>query len=83
MRYGHPIGTRWNFVIRGDVSTGDSELTWNTLATVGLRLGKTDRHGLLFGWRHMEIEFEGTSGGVKVESDLTLSGPAAAYRFKF
>jgi hypothetical protein len=66
------------------VGAGDSELTWNTVATFGVRLGKTDKYGVRFGWRHMEIEFEDDTGlGVNVETDLTLSGPAAAFSIRF
>jgi hypothetical protein len=82
-RYGRSFGKRWDLVVLGNVSTGDTELTWNALATLGIRLGKTDRYGLRFGWRHMDIDIEETDDGVDIETDLVLSGPAAAFTFRF
>jgi hypothetical protein len=83
-RYGLAFARRWDFVLRGDVSTGDTELTWNALGTFGVYFGKTDRYGLRFGWREMEIEVEDESdGGVEVTSELGLSGPIGAFTFRF
>jgi hypothetical protein len=84
LRYGHALGKRWDFVIRADAGAGDTDLTWNAVGTVGVRFGQTDRYSLRVGWRHTEIELDQESdGGVDLETDLTLSGPAIAFMFKF
>ena len=56
VRYLVPIGKRWDFVARGDVGTGGSDLSWNAHASFGVRLGKTDLFNLRFGWRYMELD---------------------------
>ncbi len=83
LRYIGPIGDKWAFSVRGDVSAGDTELTWNAVLGVGYELGRTGKYSLLFGYRQMEIELEDNDGDVKVETDLGLSGPFAGLAIKF
>jgi hypothetical protein len=79
-RYRHPLGKRWDFMVRGDVGAGDTEFTWNAVALAGVRFGKTDRYSLRFGWREMESEIEGeTDRGVDLDTDLHLSGPILGF----
>jgi hypothetical protein len=84
VRYLTPIGGRWDFVIRADVGTGETDLTWNTVASFGVRLGKTDRYNLRFGWHHMEMDVTAKNPQhIEIESDMTLTGPFFGIAMKF
>jgi hypothetical protein len=85
VRYLTPIGKRWDFLIRGDVGTGETDLSWNALASFGVRLGKTDRYNLRFGWHTMELEVTSDDNPLHVEtgSDMALSGPFFGFAMKF
>ena len=51
--------------------------------TFAFHFGKENRYNALIGYRHMEIEAEETSGGIKVKTELTMSGPIAGLAFRF
>ena len=78
-RFIHPFADRWLAEFRGDVGGGDTESSWNALATVGWRFGNDLDNAVLFGWRHMELEVE--EGGRK--TDVTFDGPIAGVLFSF
>lgn len=78
-RFIHPFADRWLLKLRGDVGGGDTESSWNALATVGWRFGGDLDNAVLFGWRHMELEIE--EGGR--ETDVTFDGPIAGVLFSF
>ncbi|HEY4646681.1 MAG TPA: hypothetical protein VIH25_10415 [Steroidobacteraceae bacterium] len=78
-RYAQPLSERWLLNLRGDIGGGDSESTWNALAVIGWRFGSDLDNAVLFGWRHMEMEFENEG----VELDLTMDGPITGVLFAF
>jgi hypothetical protein len=84
VRYLTPIGKRWDFAIRGDVGAGGTDLTWNVLASFGVRLGKTERYNLRFGWHHMEMDVTADDPqNIEIETGQTLTGPFFAFVVKF
>ena len=83
LRYVAPITGHWSLVVRGDVGAGDTEFTWNALALAAYGFGATGRNTLLFGYRHLEIELEGSDSAADVETELTMSGPIAGFAFRF
>jgi hypothetical protein len=85
VRYMTPIGKRWDFSIRGDAGVGGTDLSWNAVASFGVRLGKTDRYNLRLGWHHMELGVTDSDNPlrVEIESDLTLTGPFIGFAMKF
>jgi hypothetical protein len=84
VRYRVPIGKRWDFLIRGDVGAGGTDLAWNALASFGVRLGKTNRYNLGFGWRHMELNVTAKDPqNITIDSNLTLTGPFLDFAIKF
>ena len=84
VRYLTAIGKRWDFVVRGDVGTGGTDLTWNAVGSFGVRLGKTDRYDLRFGWRHMVMDVTAkNSQNIEIESNQTLTGPFFGFAMKF
>ena len=83
LRYSMPLGENWMLALRGDVGAGDSELVWNASAYFGYLFGQRDQFGILFGYRHMDVEYESFNNGSKITVDQTMSGPAAGFGFRF
>ncbi len=84
VRYMTPIGKRWDFLIRGDVGAGGTDLTWNAVASFGVRLGSTDHYNLRFGWHHMEMDVTAKNAqNIEIESNMTLTGPFFGFAMKF
>ena len=83
LRYIAPLGESWAFAIRGDIGAGDSELAWNASAYLDFHFGQRDQFGIIFGYRHLDVEYEDTVDGTKVTVDMTMSGPAAGFAFRF
>jgi len=80
-RYLARFGNNWDFNLRGDYSFGDSEGTWNLLASVGYRF---NRHfAMNLGYRHLAIEFEDTDNGAVETTDIEMSGPLLGFLFRF
>jgi hypothetical protein len=84
VRYLAPMGKRWDFVIRGDVGAGGTDISWNALASFGVRLGKTERFNLRFGWHHMQLDVTAKNAqNVEIDADMTLTGPFLSLAVKF
>lgn len=84
LRFSTSFAERWEFMARGDLGAGDSDLAWNASAYFGYAVGKEPQNLILFGYRHLQLEFEESSGGGQgVETDLTFSGPAIGFAFRF
>ena len=80
-RYVHQLGSRWTAKIRGDYSFGESEGTLNLLGSVDFRVAGP--FALQAGYRHAVIEFEESSAGERVNTDIELSGPFIGFVFRF
>jgi hypothetical protein len=83
LRYAGSLGEKWSFRVRGDVGAGDSELALNGVVAFGYEVGKSGKYSLHFGWRVLDYEIEAEDEGAKVETDLTMSGPALGFQIKF
>ena len=84
LRYLKPLAENWSFIVRGDIGSGDSDLSWNAAAYIVYDVGKQKQNRIVFGYRHLALEFKGTSSlGLRVETDLTMSGLAAGFAFRF
>ena len=84
-RYQLGFDNGWTLGFRGDVSTGDTDLTWNAVGNFGYSFGSEGRFTILSGYRHMVIDLddeEGARGGT-IDSELTFTGPFVAFRFGF
>ena len=57
-RYLIPFNDRWLLNLRGDVGGGDTESSWNAVATFGWRFGADLDNAVLVGWRYMQLEVE-------------------------
>ena len=79
-----PIGTRCNFIARGDVAGGGTDITWNGVATFGFSFDKAGRYTLQAGYRYMHLELgQTTDRGTDLKTTQTLSGPILGFVFRF
>jgi len=83
LRYSTALSERWFMALRGDAGTGDTDFSYNLAANFGYKLGKTQRHSFVFGYRHFVMEFKDTIDGVDMEVDMTMSGPQIGLMFGF
>lgn len=75
---------QWNWILRGDLSFGGTEGTYNGLAAIGYTFGEAGLFSLELGYRYMSIETDGTTAmGRPSAADLTLSGPVVGFIFNF
>lgn len=74
-RFGTEFGKRYWFNIRGDIGTGDTELSWTANAGIGVWLGQHRKYGLELLYEHFEMEVEDLGDLVGVKSTCQLSGP--------
>ena len=80
-RYLHRFNDRWDLNLRGDYSLGDSEGTWNLLASAGFRFN--DLFAINLGYRHASLEYEETADGDTNTTAIELSGPVLGFLFRF
>ncbi len=73
----------WTLALRGDVGTGDSDLTWNAQAMLMYRFGQNQRYGAILGYRYMQMEYESSTGGQDIDLKLTMSGPQLGFAMRF
>ena len=79
-----PIGARWNFIGRGDVAGGGTDITWNGVASFGFSFDKAGKYTLQAGYRYMHIELgQTTDRGTDITNTITLSGPIVGFAFRF
>ena len=67
---------KWYLDYYADIGTGDSDLTWQALASINYRFRKIDA---VFGYRYIEWDFDDTN----LLDNLNLHGPFAGIKFLF
>jgi len=83
LRYSGTMGKKWGYAIRGDIATGGTEQTLNGIIGFSYQIGKSGRYALRLGYRYMTMEIEEVEDGVKIETDLTMSGIYAGFVFQW
>ena len=79
VRYILTITDKWDFVARGDIGFGGSDLAWNL---AGLFKFQPWKHvSLLFGYRYMDVDYEDGSGTDLFKYDVTMNGPLLGVNF--
>lgn len=76
-RYIAKLSDRWNMILRGDASFGESEGGYNLSAIFNYQM---KRGALVFGYRYMEIDLEQRSGET---ATMTMLGPVIGYSRSF
>lgn len=79
----HPINERWSYLLRADVSAGDTELTWNAQTGFGYQFGKKGNKTLFFGYRYMETEFEEADTNAELELQTKMGGAVVGLKTQF
>ena len=82
MRYQSAFAERWVWWLRGDAGTGGTDLSWQGVAGVGLKLGKDRDDTLWFGYRHLEFDDDAEDAGI-TDTEIVFSGPMFGYTFSF
>jgi hypothetical protein len=79
-----PLGARCNFLARGDVAGGGTDITWNGVASFGFSFDKAGKYTLQAGYRYMHIELgQTTDRGTDITNTVVLSGPVVGFGFRF
>ena len=78
-RFNTPLSERWNFSVRGDVATGDTDFSWNVSAVFGYRFPSAGT--VLFGYRYLDVDFD--NEGRFTDPELIIQGPQIGYSFHF
>ncbi len=76
-RYLFSFNDRWGLNLRADTGVGDTEKDWSLHAQLGWRFGRGLSKAVLFGWRHLELEFEQDGR----ETEVTMDGPLLGVMF--
>ncbi len=79
VRYRLNIAPHWALVTRADYAFGDSDGIPLLQAVLRYAFGKDRRHGLSFGYRYKESEFETDS----LQEDYEFGGPLVGVDFRF
>ena len=78
-RYIWTITDKWDFIARGDIGFGGSDLAWNL---AGLFNYQPWKHvSLFFGYRYMDIDYEDGSGEDLFKYDMAMHGPLLGVNF--
>ena len=83
LRYMLPLGEKWTFVVRGDVSplgTG-ADFGWHTTAFADWRFG--EHASLLVGFRWMDVDYDDGEGADRFLMDVSQGGPALGLAWSF
>ncbi len=70
------LSEKWFATAYADVGTGQSDYTWQAMASVGYKFKKVDA---MFGYRHLKWKFDDNTP----LDDLVVDGPYAGVRFSF
>lgn len=78
-RYFLPLGERWQLMLRGDRSFGDTEGTWLIRAQLAWIVGERRQNRIVFGYELKEAEYQ--NGDLNL--DYAFKGPTAGFNFRF
>lgn len=81
--YTRPFADQWSVTLRGDIGGFGvgSDFAWQGLAT--LRWQASERTGVLFAYRYVDMDYEDGSDAGYFKYDMTLAGPAMGVVFTF
>jgi hypothetical protein len=81
--YSTPISDRWSFKFGGDIGGFGigSDFSWQAIALFDYRFGKSN--SAIFGWRHLDWDYDDGYGIQRFEMDTYMTGPIIGLRFRF
>jgi hypothetical protein len=77
------FGRAWTLAVRGDASSGGTDLTWNGQVLFGYRFGESERYSFLIGYRHLDVELEDDVETADLKTEMTMSGLITGFRIGF
>lgn len=83
LRYAMPLSEHWDFIVRGDIGGFGvgSDFTWHASAFANWQFSE---HGsLLFGYRHMDVDYDDGSGSSRFRWDVGEGGPTVGFAWQF
>lgn len=83
--FSYPFNDRWTFGARGDIGGFGvgSDFAFQLWGLFDYRFGKSKRHSFVFGWRHLDFDYDTGGGNQRFELDTYLTGPIMGVRFRF
>ncbi len=75
------LSKKWSLHYYLDVGGGDTHSTWQALA--GARYRYKNKRDFIFGYRHLEWDFDTSDQGGEVIDDLEVAGPYGGVKFSF
>ena len=82
LEYRHPVSDRWSVVVQLDTAfTGDNDT--NRQFNGFFSYQWTERHGIWFGYRVLEIKDSIRTDGSRVKTSFTQKGPTLGWAFSF
>ncbi len=78
-----PLGEKWSASLRGDIGGFGvgADFAWQALAA--LRWQTSERVGVIFAYRYLDVDYEDGSGSSFFKYDVATSGPGVAAVFTF
>jgi hypothetical protein len=78
-----PLGEKWSASLRGDIGGFGvgADFAWQAVAA--LRWQTSERIGVLFAYRYLDVDYEDGSGSGFFKYDVATSGPGVAAVFTF
>lgn len=73
------INDNWSWLWRGDVATGDTNMSFNTSLILARDVGESGR--VMFGYRYLLVDFK--QGNDLIDPKMTVNGPMIGYQFDF
>ncbi len=69
------LGEKWILSLRADIASGGSDFTWQASGLAIWKMSK--KTSLVFGYRHLDIDYEDGDGADRFALDAAMSGPIA------
>ena len=78
-----PLSDRWSFHARGDIGGfgAGSDFAWQLQGLFAYRFSESN--SLVFGWRHLDWDYDDGSGDDRFGMDTYLTGPVAGLCLRF
>jgi hypothetical protein len=83
--FSSPLSDRWTFAAAGDIGGFGvgSDFAFQLWGMFDYRFGKSKRHSFVFGWRHLDFDYDTGGGNRRFELDTYMTGPILGVRFRF
>jgi hypothetical protein len=83
LRYAAPLGGKWSLIATGDIGGFGvgSDFSWTATALAVYQINRNAH--VLFGYRHIDVDYEDGNGADRFKWDVWEGGPSAGFAWKF